>query len=304
MAHFAPELVALIDRNIHIDQNLIDNIFKAQDENGLWKVLPKTDKYYPDYLHYVPNFRASLWTLILLADLEIDRNEPRVKKALEEVKSHFYDHNFGIYALKEDHFPIPCLNGNIIYIDLYFNKTPDSRSLKALEFFHKYQRFDDGKYEEPKNKFCSNTSCYGKHSCYWGIVKLLKGISFIPHKYRNKEILELKDKCVNFVLKHQVSYSSHHPDKIMVDKMDQLTFPNMYKSDFLEILWLLKREKVKSGKLNKAVNLLTSKRQNNGSWLLERKISNMVVSIGETNLSNPYITKRADEVMNFYLSSK
>lgn len=90
----------------------------------------------------------------------------------------------------------------------------------------------------------------------------------------------------------------------MVDKMDQLTFPNMYKSDFLEILWLLKREKVKSGKLNKAVNLLTSKRQNNGSWLLERKISNMVVSIGETNLSNPYITKRADEVMNFYLSSK
>jgi len=65
---------------LDVDQNLIDKIFKAQDENGLWKVLPKTDKYYPDYLHYVPNFRASLWTLILLADLQIDRNEPRVTK--------------------------------------------------------------------------------------------------------------------------------------------------------------------------------------------------------------------------------
>ncbi|MBK8626588.1 MAG: hypothetical protein IPN86_13780 [Saprospiraceae bacterium] len=287
----------------HVDQKLIDKIFDAQDENGLWKVLSDTDKYYPDYLHYVPNFKASLWTLILLADVEIDRNEPRVKKALEAVKDQFYDHKYGIYTLREDHFPIPCLNGNIIYIDSYFNKTPDNRSMQALAFFHKYQRFDDGKYEEPKNQFCANTSCYGKHSCYWGIVKLLKGISFIPQAYRTKEILELKDKCVNFVLKHQVCYSSHYPDKIMIDKMDHLTFPNMYKSDFLEILWVLKRENIKSDELTKAIRLLKTKQLDNGAWPLERKIHNMVASIGETNGPNPYVTKRAEEVLNYYLSS-
>lgn len=285
------------------DKNIIDRIFKAQDENGLWKLLVPTDKYYPDYQHYVPNFKASLWTLILLADLEIDRDEPRVKKALEVVKTQFYDSNYGIFTLKEDHFPIPCLNGNIIYIDSYFNKVPDSRILNALAFFHKYQRFDDGRYEEPKNRFCFNTSCYGKHTCYWGVVKLLKGISFIAPKDRNKEILELRDKCVDFILKHQVCYSSRNPENIMVSKIDQLTFPNMYKGDFLEILWVLKREQIRSDKLNNAIALLKSKQQEDSSWFLEREISNMVVGIGMLNHPNAYITKRANEVLGFYESN-
>lgn len=284
------------------NQILIDKIFKAQDENGLWKVLPTSDKHYPDYLHYKPNFSASLWTLILLADLETDRNEPRVKQVLAEIKNHFYDKNFGIYTLQEDHFPIPCLNGNILYIDFYFNKTPDPRSLKTLSFFYKNQRFDDGKYEEPKNKFCSNTSCYGKHSCYWGIVKLFKGISFIPAKSRTKEILELRDKCVHFILKHHVCFSSHSPDNFMIDKIDRLTFPNMYKSDFLEILWLLKREKIKSEQLTKAIRLLKSKQQKDGTWNLERKVNNMVVSIGEPEKYNPFVTNRAKDVLKYFHS--
>ncbi len=87
---------------------------------------------------------------------------------------------YGIYSLKEDHFPIPCLNGNMLYLDGYFNNKPDEKSIRFLEFFCNNQRFDDGKYEAPKNQFCKNTSCYGKHTCYWGVIKLLKGISFIP----------------------------------------------------------------------------------------------------------------------------
>jgi len=281
-------------------QNIIDRIFKAQDNNGFWKLLPETDKHFPHYLHYVPNFKASLWTLILLADLETDRDEPRVRIALDEIKNHFFDPDFGIYSLKKAHFPIPCLNGNVIYLDSYFNREPDPRSLRALEFFSNYQRFDDGTYAEPKNKFCSNTSCYGKHSCYWGIVKLLKGISFLPDQFRTREIIELKDNCIRFILKHQVCYSSNNPEKIMIDKIDQLTFPNMYKSCLLELLWLMKREKVHSAELDQAIGLLQSKQQADGTWYLERKISNMVVSVGESGMPNPFITQRAGEVLNYY----
>ena len=155
---------------------------------------------------------------------------------------------------------------HIVYLDAYFNKKPDPRCLKALEFFAHYQRFDDGCYEEPKNKYCANTSCYGKHSCYWGIVKLLKGISFVPAPYRSQNVEVLKQKCVDFILKHEVCFSSHHPERIMIEKLDLLTFPNMYKSDFLEILWLLKREKVHSEAMDKALRLLQSKQQPNGSF--------------------------------------
>lgn len=277
---------------------LIEKIFKAQDSKGLWKTLSPSDHYYPDYQHYVPNFKASLWTLILLADLQVDKNEVRVRKALTEIKDQFYDADHGIFTLKEDHFPIPCLNGNIVYLDAYFNKTPDPRCLKALDFFAQYQRFDDGCYEEPKNKYCANTSCYGKHSCYWGIVKLLKGISFVPTKFRSQNVEVLKQKCVDFILRHEVCFSSHHPERIMIEKLDLLTFPNMYKSDFLEILWLLKREKVHSEAMDKALRLLQSKQQHNGSWQLEREINNMVVSIGKKNTPNAFITQRALEVIH------
>ena len=281
-------------------QKIINRIFETQGENGFWKVLPESHKYYPDYLHYVPNFKATLWTLILLADLDHDREDSRIKKPIKDLQQHFFDENFGIYTLKEDHFPIPCLNGNMIYIDSYFNGSPSKKSLKALEFFCKYQMFDDGCYLGEKNEFCSNTSCYGKHSCYWGVTKLLKGISFIPKGFRTTELNDLLDRCIQFVLLHKVCYSSHKDHKIMVKDMDKLTFPNMYKSDFLEILWLLKRENVKSNKIRSAIDLLKSKQGPSGDWNLEKKVNNLATSIGVVNQPNPFVTKRAKEVLAFY----
>ena len=281
-------------------QKIMDRIIEAQGDNGFWKILSKTDKYYPDYMHYVPNFKATLWTLILLADLGFDRNDKRFKRPLKEIQNQFFDPTIGIFSLKEDHFPIPCLNGNMIYLDCYFNGKPGKKSLRALKFFYKNQRFDDGSYEAEKSIYCSNTSCYGKHSCYWGIVKLLKGISFIPKPSRTKEIADLLKRCIRFVLLHKVCYSSHNADRIMIQKMDLLTFPNMYKSDFLEILWLLKREGVKSDELKPALELLKSKQQDDGNWLLERKVYNMVTSIGELNKPNQFITDRANEILDYY----
>jgi len=281
-------------------QIIINRIFETQGDNGLWKVLPKSHKYYPDYMHYVPNFKATLWTLILLADLDHNRYDSRIKKPLMEIQKHFFFFFYGIYTLKEDHFPIPCLNGNMIYLDSYFNDSLSNKSLKALEFLYDYQRFDDGSYVGEKNEFCTNTSCYGKHTCYWGIVKLLKGISFIPKQSRTGGTKNLLDKCIQFVLLHKVCFSSHKESKNMIKHMDKLTFPNMYKSDLLEILWLLKRENVQSDNLRPAIDLLKSKQLSCGNWNLERKVNNMVTSIGEINQPNQFVTRRANEVLDFY----
>lgn len=263
-------------------------------------MLSESEKYYPDYLHYVPNFKSTLWTLILLADICHDKNDIRVRKPLKTIQDHFYDSKTGIYSLKNDHFPIPCLNGNIIYLECYFNGSISEKSLKTIDFFCKYQRFDDGSYITEKNEYCSNKSCYGKHTCYWGIIKLFKGLSFIPKKSRNRSINELLDKCIKFILLHNVCFSSNHKDKIMIKHIDKLTFPNMYKSDFLEILWLLKRENIRSENLVSAIDLLKSKRMSCGNWNLERKVNNMVTSIGVINQANQFVTKRAKEVIGFY----
>jgi hypothetical protein len=281
-------------------QNIIEKIFNTRDENGLWEIIPENHKYYPNYLHYVPNYKASLWTLLLLAELKCNKDDERIMKPLKTIKNHLFDEEYGIYTLKEDHFPIPCLNGNILYLDCYFNNGPDEKSKRLLKFFFEFQRFDDGKYEEPKNQFCTNTSCYGKHTCYWGIVKLLKGISFIPKDKRNFEVEQLKVKCINFVLMHKVCYSSRNPSKVMINKIDLLTFPNFYKGDFLELLWILKREEITSSEVMPALELLKSKQNVNGEWALERTMNNMVTSIGQVNKANEFVTERANEVIEYY----
>ena len=140
--------------NFMDNQNIIKRIFGAQGEHGFWRMLPESHKYYPDYLHYVPNYRATLWTLILLADLGHDQKDERVRGPLQALQSHFFDPTFGIFTLKQDHFPVPCLNGNMIYLDGFFNDAPGKKTLQAINFFHKYQRFDDGAYVGDKNEFC------------------------------------------------------------------------------------------------------------------------------------------------------
>jgi hypothetical protein len=222
-------------------QKIIDRIFELQDNDGHWKQLPESDKRFQIYNHYTPTFRSTLWTLILLADLELEKNDTRIVKPLLDLQNQFFDERYNIYSLRDDHLPIPCLNGNMIYLDCYFNGGLSEKSELAIDFFYKNQRFDDGEYIEDENEFCKNKSCYGKHTCYWGIVKLFKGLSFVPDELRDDKVNELLEKCINFVLLHNVCFSSRKPDKIMINKIDKLTFPNMYKGDFLEILWLLKK---------------------------------------------------------------
>ena len=188
----------------------------------------------------------------------------------------------------------------MIYLDCYFNGFPDEKSRSALAFFCSYQRFDDGEYDDPKHAFCSNKSCYGKHTCFWGVAKLLKGISFIPEKHRTAEVSDLRNRCIDFILLHKICYSSRREGRVLAKGIDKLTFPNMYKSDFLELLWLMMREKVYSVELLPALQLLVSKRQDGGCWNLERKIHNLTARVGEVSRPNPFITARATEVLEYF----
>jgi len=131
------------------------------------------------------------------------------------------------------------------------------------------------------------------------VTKLLKGISFIPKIQRTKEAQQLIENCVDFVFHHEVCFSSHHRDKFLHRDIGKLTFPNFYKSDFLEILWLLAREEVHDRKMSRALELLRSKMKDGGFWELEKSM-NTIVSIGQKDCANAFVTERATEVLDYY----
>jgi hypothetical protein len=279
----------------------IESVLAKQDDSFRWGFDEKQARERPEYLYYSPNFKSTLWTLLLLADIQAPADLPQVKPSIRLINERFFDPEHGIFRLPGmSHFPIPCLNGNMLYLHHYFGTSYSETLDNTIGFFAAYQRFDDGDFKTPKAyPYCSNISCYGKHTCYWGVTKLLKGISFIPKTQRTKEAQQLIDHCIDFVLHHEVCFRSHNGDKFLHRDIGQLTFPNFYKSDFLEILWLMAREEVHDIRLSRSLALLRSKMKEGDSWQLEKSM-NINVSIGEKDCANAFITERATEVLEYY----
>ncbi len=284
-----------------IRKQTIEMILAKQDDLFRWGFDERQARERPELVYYSPNFKSTLWTLVLLADIGAPAALPQVEPSMRLVAGHFYDPEHGIFRLPGmSHFPIPCLNGNMLYLHHYFGAS-HSRTLDGvIGFFAAHQRFDDGGFKTPETyPYCSNTSCYGKHTCYWGVTKLLKGISFIPKSQRTKEAQRLLENCIDFVLKHEVCFSSRHGDKFLNRDIGKLTFPNFYKSDFLEILWLLAREGAQDGRISRALALLRSRMKAGGFWELEKPL-NIIVSIGQKDCVNAFITERAAGVLEHY----
>ncbi len=175
-----------------IVKSLTSKIMELQDESGCWNVLKENDKYFPQLNYYVPNYKSTLWTLVLLADMEADPKDNRFLEPLKIITNHFFDKQIGIFSIGKSHFPMPCLNGNMIYLHSYFQFGEEEIINRVVDFFVQYQRFDDGDFKTPSSfPYCSNRSCYGKHTCYWGVIKLLKGLSFIPTDNRSVKAQDL-----------------------------------------------------------------------------------------------------------------
>jgi hypothetical protein len=284
-----------------ITTEITSKIMALQDENGCWNVSPPQAIKNPALKYYEPIYNSTLWTLILLADIRTENAPPRFLKPLTAISDHFYDPQHNIFTIGKSHFPIPCLNGNMIYLHAYFNADPAHRIQPVVEFFSKYQRFDDGDFRTPSAfPYYANRSCYGKHTCYWGIIKLLKGLSFIPIEKRTPAANSLIQQCIDFVLLHEVCFRSHDKSQFLHTNIKHLTFPNMYQADYLEILWLLKREWVKLPSMRRALHLLENKMETDGTWKIERQIRNLILPVGKSKYGNELITRRAREVLDYY----
>lgn len=285
----------------HIRKHLVEQVLLKQDDSFRWGFDERKARERPEYIYYSPNYRSTLWTLVLLADIQAPADLPQVKPSLRLITEHFYDPEHGIFRLPGmSHFPIPCLNGNLLYLHHYFEMAHSDALDKTIGFFARYQRFDEGDFKTPKTyPYCGNVSCYGKHTCYWGVTKLLKGISFIPRHQRSLEAKKLIENCIDFILNHEVCFGCHFRDRFLHRDIGILTFPNFYKSDFLEILWLLAREEVHDRRMSRSLDVLRSRMKAGGTWELEKSV-NTILPIGQKDCPNVFITERATEVLDYY----
>lgn len=255
-------------------------------------------------------YKGTVWTFIVLAELNADGNDDRIKNVCEFILKNSQDRESGGFSThgNEDdggvhEQVIPCLTGNMIWALTRFGYLEDPRVQQGIEWILQYQRFDDGIDKAPKGwPYEKYKSCWGKHTCHMGVVKNLKALTQIPVNKRSSNMKNFIQESVDYILNHRIYKRSHDLNIIAKDEWTQFGFPLMWKIDALEVLDILIKLGNVDDRMQDAIDLVISKQNENGRWILEKTFNGrMQANIEQKSKESKWITLKAIKVLKgFY----
>jgi hypothetical protein len=178
----------------------------------------------------------------------------------------------------------------------------DPRLRRAIDYIATYQRYDDGERAKlsgwPYDRF---RMCYGQHSCHMGSGKALKALAEIPVAERSAEVKRSIEQGVEYFLKHHIYKKSRNLEKVSKPGWLKFGFPLMYQDDVLELLEILAKLNIKDKRLESAIELVESRRNKDGKWLLENTFNGrFITNIEQKGKPSKWITLKALQVLKFY----
>ncbi len=272
----------------------VPKILAKQAAGGYWGV--------PEDFYIRSKYKGTVWSLILLAQLGADGADDRIQKAGEFILQYAQDRKSGGFSYRGtaekggDHDRIlPCLTGNMLWCLIEFGFLDDPRVQQGIDWICHYQRFDDGETKAakgwPYDKF---PQCYGKHTCYMGVVKALKALAAIPPTKRNNEVQATITRGADYVLRHHIFKQSHDLSQVAKPAWVLLGFPLMWNIDVLEILDILTRLGYKDERMLEAVDLVVAKQTPEGQWKLEANFTGrMQVNLERKGQPSKWVTLHA-----------
>ena len=279
----------------------VPKILGEQRTEGYWEA-PRN--------FYTAKYKGTVWQLIILAELGADGKDERVKKACEFILKYSQDLESGGFSMKASsrigggrHSEvIPCLTGNMVCSLIKLGYLDDPRVKRGIDWIAAYQRFDDGIEYPPKVwPYDKATSCFGKHSCHMGVVKSLKALAEIPCNKRSKDVMNTIEKGVEYMLKHHIHKRSHNLNRVSKPGWLRFGFPLMYQTDVLEILEILTRLGYEDKRMEEAMDLVTSKQDDQGKWKLEKTFNGRFqVNIEQKGKPSKWITLNALKALKWF----
>ncbi len=252
---------------------------------------------------YLPKYQATVWQLILFAELGADPNDARVRHTCEYVLDHSWLPS-GLFSMVGNQFFTPCFQGNMLYALTKLGYGNDPRVVEALNVLIEYTRFDDGEFATPDTwpYRGKQDRCSGPHSCYAGCLKALKAITVLPRSRWDARLHDFVARGAEYFMAHRVFHASHHPDKLLHKNIDEIAFPTFIYGDFLEILTTLLLLGVKEARMQSAIDLLSQKQLPNGRWKLERDVPRMHIRLGRRHHESKWATFRARYALKLWES--
>ncbi len=257
-------------------------------------------------------YRGTVWQVIILAELGADGNDDRIRKACEFIIDISQDRQSGGFCYRGNQISggfhscvLPCLTGNMVWSLLRFGYFGDSRVQRGIDWITSYQRFDDGEDGAPKGwPYEKREACWGKHTCLMGVVKTLRALAEIPEKGRSFEVTLAIEQGSEYLLRHHLYKRSHDLSKAAKPKWLKFGFPTIWDSDALEVLMLLTRLGYRDPRMEEAVELVLTKQNDQGQWMLENTFNGRVqVNIEKKGKPSKWVTLNALRALTAYFGS-
>jgi len=281
-------------------------ILSQQHPEGYW------EKPGPGYL---PKYRSTVWSVIMLAQLAADPTHAAVQKACDYVlenaitKGGFFSMNSGQSG------SIHCLQGNLIaaLCDLGVGEDPRlqpaiewmARSVTGEGFGSTEERHLDPHYiRSGISGPCFLCSANGHQPCAWGAIKVGLALSKIPQENRSKSVDQAIQLCKEFLLSVDPA-SADYPHPFAPKPSTswfKFGFPVFYITDLLQNLSVL-LELGLSGDphLENAMKYVEKQRDQDGTWHTTYTYNGKTwVDIEEKEKPGKWVTYRALSILKKY----
>jgi len=260
---------------------------------------------------YNPKYSSTVWSLILLAQLGASvKEEPQIIKASNYYIENAFNPGGQIAASGAPSGTVDCLQGNIIWalLELGFS---DPRLEKAIDWM---ARSVTGEGIAPSDdrmavvryyagKCGPNFACGAndRKPCAWGSVKVMLALAWIPAEQRTPVIQRAIQQGVDFLFGVDLvaaAWPSGYSAKPSGNWW-KFGFPVFYVTDLLQAAEALVALGYGSDpRLHGLLDLIVSKQDENGRWLLEYDYTGKTwVNFGEKKQPNKWVTLRALRVL-------
>jgi hypothetical protein len=264
---------------------VVQRIFARQAPEGHWG-----DPAHP----YLPKYKATYWTVMVLGHLAMDRDDARVQRAVEHVfgfqqpeggfaecgaegarveysrvvarrrhtKPPRDEASFSVDHMRQ--MTLSCLTGNVSAALLRLGYGDDPRLRRAVQWLAEIQHGDGG-------WLCPYWKAHirDRHSCFYGTICALEAFAETPEPDRTPQMQQTIARGAEFLLMHHLYRADHHDWQVINPAWLRLTFPWFYSYHILRGLWVLRRLGVHDERTADAAAVLQGKRTAAGAWVLE-----------------------------------
>lgn len=281
-----------------MQSGIVPDILRKQQESAYLQIHSR---------FYTAKYNGLVWQLIVLAEMGAHVNS-QIKEQCEYILSNSQETGDGGFAMNTAAKKgggritevIPCLTGNMVWSLIRFGYLNDPRLQKGIGWLTQYMRFNDGVEDNPQvQPYNRYEICWGKHTCFMGVVKALKGLSAIPQEKRTNEINDTINKAAEFLLIHHICKRSHNLSKNSKPGWLRFSFPLMYQTDVLEILDILTELGIADSRMNDALNIVLAKQDEMGRWKMENtsNTDRLLIPMEQKGGHSKWITLRAIRVL-------